>query len=146
TVELAERIGPLKQRSRRLAWAQSLERDLRTHFKVYEPTRGADDRHDVGVGDPPAPRRHDHVSDHGQLFRQLSLLGAEIGLALFGEQLGDLAAFAALDLEVEFDEAPAESLRHRLADGGFSRSRQPDEDDVRPRWISGRAGLRRAKG
>src|SRR6185437_9559274 len=82
TLELAERIGPLKQRSGCLPRAQSLERDLRAHFKVYEPARGADDRHDVGIGDPPAARRHDHVSDHRQLFGQLPLFRAKIGLAL----------------------------------------------------------------
>jgi hypothetical protein len=58
-----------------------------------------------------------------------ALAGAEVGLAIFLEDLGDRAAGGALDLVVGIDERQAKPHRQPLADGALARAHQAHEGD-----------------
>src|SRR5580765_1828847 len=116
------------------------------HFKVYELARGANQRHDIGVGHPAPARRDHHVADDGELLRQLALLLSEIELPFLREDLSDRPRFAPLDLLVEIEERAAGTLGDGLTHARLSRSGKTDEDQVRLRRISRRGGMRCAKG
>jgi hypothetical protein len=58
--------------------------------------------------------------------------GAEIGLAVLVEDLGDRQVRRLLDLGVGVDEGQGETVGEPAADGGLARAHQPDEHD-RPR-------------
>ena len=144
-LELAQRIRARQKGTHGAHRAQSLERRLRSHFKVYEPTRGAHQEHIGGVPHPTPAGRYHHVADQLELGRQLMLLLAKIRLALLTKDLADRPTFAALDLRVEIEKRATEPFGHGLTDRRLPRTGKTDEDQVRPRGVSRRAGSRGAK-
>ncbi len=60
----------------------------------------------------------------------LPLEAAEHGLAVHGEDLGQLHAAGALDLAVELDEGHGQRLRRELAERGLAGAAQADERDA----------------
>src|SRR5687768_3124591 len=82
---------------------------LRARSKVYDTPDRPHKCHDPRIHDPTPSGRNDCRSLMAQLGGQPPLELAEVRFALFGENLRDPHALAALDLDVEVHEAPAES-------------------------------------
>ncbi len=55
---------------------------------------------------------------------------AEVGLAVFGEDLGDGAVVAEFDLVIEIEEAPAEPVCDERADGGLAGAHETGENEA----------------
>jgi len=143
--ELAYRVWAGQKGSHHPQRPQTLQRRLRTHSKVYELARGSDRRNVLGVANPPPARRDHHVSNQRELLGQLALLRSKIRFALFAEDLTDRLTLATLDLLVQVQECATKPLGHGLTDRRLPGSWKADEDHVRSRGISRRAGSRGAK-
>ena len=90
----------------------------------------ARDRPRLGVHEgAAAERQHQRVAGQ-QPADHPALAGAEVALAIAGEQFGDGAARRQLDLGIGVAERQAQSRRQPPADRGLAGAHQPDQDDA----------------
>ncbi len=90
----------------------------------------ARDRPRLGVHEgAAAERQHQRVAGQ-QPADHPALAGAEVALAVAGEQFGDRAARRQLDLRIGVAERQAQSRRQPPADRGLAGAHQPDQDDA----------------
>jgi len=107
-------------------------RDLLRHrgFQVHDATAFGQDAAVLGQEDRASAGGHDDPFHGGQDLEGFVLALTKTGFALFLEDVGDIDAGAALDLEVTVIKGTAQHPGELFSDGAFAGSHGSDEEEV----------------